>query len=656
MEECTTTEEYDYKFSDLIDIVEFEKLLESFFKATGVPNGVIGNDGEIISQAGWIDACSLFHRVNSQSNLCCIKSNLKLMEKLNEGQVSHSLCKNGLLDYATPLIIEDKIIATIFLGQVFDKAPDMTFFKNQAKKYNYDEEKYLEAISNVPIISIQQIESLMDCMVRITKMLSESGLSKLRQKKLEYNLDKSTKQKIELKDILDFSPIGIAWSDISGTLEYLNHQFTNLFGYKLDDLDNINEWYQKSFPDKKYRDEVILPWGKKILKSQKNKKPVPELETTVTCKDGSERRVLISISWVGEKRLANFSDITEHWKSELRNQAHDNMLEMVAKGSSLSDILYNIVKTIESEDSTSICSVLLLEEEQKHLTIGASINLPEFYNEAINGIEIGMGVGSCGTAAYLGKRVIVENIMTHKYWKPYIDLAQKANLASCWSEPIISSGGKVLGTFAIYHKKPSKPNSNDIERINFAANLASIAIETRDARIELEHRAYFDYLTNLPNRRYFIENSEIELSRYHRYGGELSMMMFDIDFFKNLNDTYGHNIGDLVLQKIADISRSILRDIDIIGRIGGEEFAILLPQTGINEAAKVAERLRIEIEKGELLLDNDVLSSFTASFGVSDAKDCENIDKLINQADLALYDAKNSGRNRVCIYNKKNDN
>ncbi len=244
------------------------------------------------------------------------------------------------------------------------------------------------------------------------------------------------------------------------------------------------------------------------------------------------------------------------------------MLDMVAKGSQLSDILYNIVQTVESEDNKSICSILLLDEEKKHLLIGASIKLPEFYNEAVNGIEIGIGVGSCGTAAYLAKRVIVEDIMTHKYWKGYTSLAQKAGLGACWSEPIICSRGKVLGTFAIYHKEPTTPSVSDIERISFAANLASIAIENRNARIELEHRAYSDYLTNLPNRRYFIEHSELELSRYHRYGGELSIVMFDIDFFKNLNDTYGHNIGDLVLQKISDISRNILRDIDIIGRIG----------------------------------------------------------------------------------------
>ncbi len=642
-----------YKFSDLIDIVEFEELLESFFIATGIPNGIVGNDGEIISQKGWVNACSLFHRINPQSNLCCVESNLKLMENLCEGKVSHSLCKNGLFDYVTPLVIDGKTIATIFLGQVLEETPNKEFFEEQASKYNFDKTKYLDAIKDVPIVSREKMEAHMSCIVKMANMLAQSALTKLRQNELEYSLDKSTKQRVNLEDILDFSPVGIGWIDKEGNVEYLNHQFTKLFGYTLDDIPNLKTWEKKAYPDPIYRDTVIIPWQDKFVTTIQDDIPIPEIEATITCKDGSKRRVLVRVSWVRDKLLANFSDITEHWKSELRNRAHDDMLEMVAKGSTLSDILYNVVETIESEDSTSLCSILLLDEERKHLLLGASTQLPEFYNEAINGIEIGVGVGSCGTAAYLGKRVIVEDIRNHKYWEGYTDLAKKAKLGACWSEPIITSSGKVLGTFAIYHKNPTRPTSDDIERISFAANLAAIAIENRNARVELEHRAYSDYLTNLPNRRYFIEHSELELSRYHRYGGELSLMMFDIDFFKKLNDTYGHNVGDLVLQKISEVSRNLLRDIDIIGRIGGEEFAVLLPQTCVEEAVNVAERLRMEISKAGIDLGDELLSNFTASFGVSDAKDCKNIDKLLSQADLALYEAKNSGRDKVCVFKKE---
>lgn len=180
--------------------------------------------------------------------------------------------------------------------------------------------------------------------------------------------------------------------------------------------------------------------------------------------------------------------------------------------------------------------------------------------------------------------------------------------------------------------------------------MAAIAIENKNAHAELERRAYSDYLTKLPNRRHFFECAETEISRHNRYEDDLSLIMFDIDHFKRINDEFGHSVGDLVLQKIADICRSTLREIDIIGRIGGEEFAILLPQTNAQEAKIVAERLRIVISQGTIVLDEGASPSFSASFGVSTAgNEAVSIDDLLNQADAALYEAKESGRNRVCM-------
>ncbi len=125
--------------------------------------------------------------------------------------------------------------------------------------------------------------------------------------------------------------------------------------------------------------------------------------------------------------------------------------------------------------------------------------------------------------------------------------------------------------------------------------------------------------------------------------------MFDIDYFKGINDTFGHSVGDVVLQEIVKISRDILREIDIIGRIGGEEFAILLPETDIEEAVQVAQRLCDTISEAEVSASDKKLK-FTASFGVvfADKLNKLTIDELLNQADNALYQAKKSGRNKVC--------
>ena len=641
----------DYQISELIDIKSFRQILNNFFESTGIANGIINKNGEIIVQSGWSDACNNFHIKNIESNNFCKESNISLFESLSKKPISKKKCKNGLIDYASPIIVNNQVIATLFLGQVLFDSPNLDYFISQAEKYNYDKTSYLAAIQKIPIVTEEKIKSLMLCILQMIELLVSGSLSKQREDKLEQNLKKTNEQSVELKDILNFSPLGIGWTNKNGEIEYVNHKFTELFGYTIEDIPTLMVWFIKAFPNKQYRENLIIPWNNKVIKSFNEKQQPPELEATITCKDGTNRRTLIRLSWIGEKRLSNFSDITIHWKNELRNRSHDNMLEMVAKGVDLKDILHNIIKTIELEDKTSICSILLLEDK-KYLLIGSSPSLPAFFNEAINGVEIGVGVGSCGTAAYLKERVIVENIMEDECWKDYKDLAKKANLYSCWSEPIISSTGEVLGTFAIYHNKPTLPKEQDFERIKFASNLASIAIENRNARKELEHRAYFDFLTNLPNRRYYIEQSELEISRNHRFGGILSIIMFDIDHFKLLNDKYGHNVGDLVLKKIADISRTVLRDIDIIGRIGGEEFAISLPCTDVFEAEQIAQRLRIEIEKGEINLTKETLCDFTASFGVSTNSDNYNIQELLNFADIALYEAKAGGRNRVCIFKK----
>jgi diguanylate cyclase (GGDEF)-like protein/PAS domain S-box-containing protein len=345
------------------------------------------------------------------------------------------------------------------------------------------------------------------------------------------------------------------------------------------------------------------------------------------------------------------TDITERRRTERRIQAHDAMLEMVARGDKLPEILEAIVRYMESEDKTAQCSILLTDLEGAHLLSSVAPSLPAFYNEAINGIDIRVGGGSCGTSAALGERVVVEDIQTHEYWMPYRQLAQEAGLQACWSEPILSSKGKVLGTFAIYHAHPQGPRPQDIDRIVFAANLSAIAIENHQVRDELERQAHFDYLTGLDNRRHFLGQAETELARTLRYDRALSILMIDIDHFKQVNDTYGHKVGDIVLQKFASVCRATLRNIDIIGRIGGEEFAVLLPEAGQEQAMDAAERLRTALVTAQVKLDNGLPLHFTASFGVVTLEEKDtNIDILLNQADQALYRAKSQGRNQVCLY------
>jgi diguanylate cyclase (GGDEF)-like protein/PAS domain S-box-containing protein len=164
---------------------------------------------------------------------------------------------------------------------------------------------------------------------------------------------------------------------------------------------------------------------------------------------------------------------------------------------------------------------------------------------------------------------------------------------------------------------------------------------------ELVRLATTDFLTGLFNRRHFMELAEREFPRAKRYGDELSLIMLDADKFKEVNDTYGHNVGDFVLKSLASIGLSMLRDVDVFGRIGGEEFAVLLPSTPLERAMHVAEKLRtaitgavVPMEQGELRV--------TVSLGVTSLRpDTKDVDMMLKEADMALYSAKEKGRNQV---------
>ena len=167
------------------------------------------------------------------------------------------------------------------------------------------------------------------------------------------------------------------------------------------------------------------------------------------------------------------------------HRAFRRTMNLIAGGKPLGLALKAIVQAVEAEDPEILCSVLLLDAERRRLTLGAAPSLPDFYNRAIEGLEIGPSVGSCGTAAYLGRRVTVDDIQSNPLWTDFRELAAEAGLAACWSEPIRALDGAVVGTFAIYHRQISKPNKEDIAFIEAAAQLAASAIDRRRAEEEL---------------------------------------------------------------------------------------------------------------------------------------------------------------------------
>jgi diguanylate cyclase (GGDEF)-like protein/PAS domain S-box-containing protein len=457
--------------------------------------------------------------------------------------------------------------------------------------------------------------------------------------------------------------------------------------------------------------------------------------------------------------------------------AEKRLLEMVSTGEPLERVLHLLVREIEALSSGLLCSVLLLDGEGR-LRAAAAPSLPAQYNAAIDGLAIGPAVGSCGTAAWRGELVIVSDIAADPLWAEYRAAALSNGLRACWSIPINSSAGKVLGTFAAYYREPREPDRAHLELLETARHIAGIAIERartqaalekqhgelqtaldslpamicyadtgmrfvhanrpyaewlgcerealrgrhireivgeeafatmlpyldqvlagREVRYERRQRGhdgvprdfevhyvphrdgsgavcgYFvmltdvterkkdeallhflanhDQLTSLPNRTLFNEHLTLAVAHAERCGEKLAALFIDLDRFKNVNDSLGHESGDLLLQQVARRFRARLRESDVVARLGGDEYTVLLRSVqGSEDVSACAQKLLdalaepFEVHGHELYV--------TCSIGISlfpdDARDPAS---LLKNADIAMYRAKDQGKNAYQFYSSE---
>ncbi|MGA2257421.1 MAG: GAF domain-containing protein, partial [Thermoguttaceae bacterium] len=187
---------------------------------------------------------------------------------------------------------------------------------------------------------------------------------------------------------------------------------------------------------------------------------------------------LVRMPWGGRQVIrGSITNLVSRKQLELVQHGRLEVIERVARGFPLEDALETLVRRIQALSPGMICSVLVLDKKHNCLRLGAAPDLPDFYNVAIEGVTIGPDVGSCGAAAFSGKRVIAGDVMSHPNWVGFRQLAEKAQLRACWSEPILSLAGMVLGTFAMYYREPREPAPEELRTIEMAAQVAGIAIE-----------------------------------------------------------------------------------------------------------------------------------------------------------------------------------
>lgn len=347
--------------------------------------------------------------------------------------------------------------------------------------------------------------------------------------------------------------------------------------------------------------------------------------------------------------------ISEREQYESYEKFRNHVLELLAKKENLDSILEAIVIGVEQLKPKMLCSILLVDEDNKHLGQGVAPSLPDFYNAAIDGVEIGLAVCSCGITAFTGQRVVVENIQTHPYWSDFKTLAASAGLTSCWSQPIFSSSGLVLGTFTIYHHEISSPTDSDIEIMEQSARLASIAIDHKNVEDKINKLAFYDHLTQLPNRRLLLDRFDQAIKSMAHSGKGAALLFLDLDKFKALNDTLGHAIGDELLKQVAQRLTDCVRESDTVSRYSGDEFVIILKNLDDDPLLTATQ---VELIGTKILASlSQTFQLFTHSYNISPSigvilfdSTHRNVDELLKQADIAMYQAKKNGGNSLCFF------
>ncbi|GHF42312.1 diguanylate cyclase (GGDEF)-like protein/PAS domain S-box-containing protein [Deinococcus metalli] len=336
--------------------------------------------------------------------------------------------------------------------------------------------------------------------------------------------------------------------------------------------------------------------------------------------------------WIGVLR-----DVTRARRQLLLEHDRRDVLELAAAGRPLPEILGAIVSLIERQLGDVTASLHLLRGGR--LYQGAPNQLPPSYVRATEGLEIGAAAGSCGTAAYHRRSVVVEDIRTDPLWTAYRHLALPNGLLACWSTPILSQDRSVLGTFAVYAPQPRRATPEEVLLIEDTARLAAVILERHRALDDMQRQALHDPLTTLPNRALFARHLQDAIA--HCPPEQLvAVGVLDLDRFKTVNDSLGHAVGDELLQLVARRLQTALVGWGRVARMGGDEFTMIFaPQPDRETIGTLAEAVLAAFGEPFLVGSQELFVHGSLGLAVY-PEDAALPGDLLRLADTGMYQAK----------------
>ncbi|MCI4398519.1 MAG: sensor domain-containing diguanylate cyclase [Acidobacteria bacterium] len=264
------------------------------------------------------------------------------------------------------------------------------------------------------------------------------------------------------------------------------------------------------------------------------------------------------------------------------------------------------------------------------------------------------GKGIAGAVAQSGEAMIVNDVSACPQFNPEPDHLTKFKTRCVLAAPL-KHQQRVLGVVEVVNKKGGENfTREDLDTVQLFLEPAAIALQNAFLFEQTKRLAMIDDLTQLANSRYLFDALARETGMGRRYGFPVAVIFLDLDGFKQVNDRYGHLVGSRTLKVVADILRSVVRNVDIVARYGGDEFTLVLPNTSLEGAKRVAERARIAIEKFDYASKLGVPFALSASFGVAVFPEHGNDpEALIHKADSAMYSVKETTKNAVAVYSEE---
>jgi diguanylate cyclase (GGDEF)-like protein len=290
-------------------------------------------------------------------------------------------------------------------------------------------------------------------------------------------------------------------------------------------------------------------------------------------------------------------------------------------------------------------SLLLVDDKKKNLVFEIVVGNS---GKKLKDMSIKIGEGIAGWVAKTGEPLLVADVSQDKRFTKKVDKKTKFSTESVICVPL-KSRGKILGVIELINRKSKQLyDESDLLILLIIADYAAIALENAKYVQKVQELTITDDLTKLYNSRYLHDFLDLEMKKVARYGEHLSIIFMDLDYFKQVNDTYGHLVGSQLLVDIAKVIRSKLRDIDFAARYGGDEFVIVLSHTNKKNSLLVAKRIRKAINDTVFLKSEGLKINITASYGIASIpEDAENKVELIKLADQAMYAVKASGRDNI---------